>query len=185
MGKSGISHEVDVIEINGKEYIFADLNEKFENILSKLLIAIDSGMPLYLLADKPIPLEFKSLLYNVEVRIGTKVERISEESLNIIYEKISTAKWYLKLKGVKKNLTREALALLSDFYGSQAIEEEVLDVLSGLLDDVPEVLNVSFFCELVKKYGCPKCGSLDVKVTSTPERPIVQCKCLRCGFTLK
>jgi len=183
IGKSGIAHEIDVVEIDGKEYIFADLNEKFENVLSKLLIAMDSNMPLYLQADKPIPFELKTLLYNVEVRIGTRAERVVRESLDVIYERISTAKWYLKLKGVEKNLTREALVLLSDFYGSQVVEDEVLDVLSDLLIDVPDVINTSFLCELVKKYGCPKCGSLDVSITLLPDRPII--RCLRCGFTLK
>lgn len=186
IGSSGIVHEVDVVEINGKEYIFADLNERFESILSKLLIAIDTKKPLYLLTDKPIPLELRSLLHNVEVKIGArgKVKTV-QEVLTEISSKVSTAKWYLKAKGLQKDLTRRALLLLSDFYEAQLMDEDVMEVLSSLLEDTPEMPNAQFLCDLIKKYGCPRCGSRDVELKGTPARALYRCRCSNCGFTVE
>ena len=185
MGKSGITHEVDIVEVDGRLYIFADTSEKFEEVLSKLLIAMDTDMPIYLLASKPIPIEIKSLLHNVEVRIVSEPGKPLKEQLNLIYEKVATAKWYLKMKGVKKNVTHKALQLLSDFYGSEPIEGDILSVLIDILEEAPEVLDRSFFCELMRRFGCPKCGSLDIEVATELEGAKPYCKCLKCGFTIK
>ncbi|MEM4576417.1 MAG: hypothetical protein QW701_03000 [Candidatus Nezhaarchaeales archaeon] len=186
IGSSGIVHEVDVVEINGKEYIFADLNERFESILSKLLIAIDARKPIYLLTDKPIPLELRSLLHNVEVKIGArgKVKAV-REVLAEISSKVATAKWYLKAKGLQKDLTRRAMLLLSDFYEAQLMDEEIVEVLSSLLEDVPEMPNAQFLCELIRRYGCPRCGSRNIELKGMPAMEPYKCRCLNCGFTVE
>ena len=69
-GFSGILHELELIEINGKEYALLELSstdeEELMKLLSKIIICYDVSIPPVLLCKcKQVPQELTNLIKNL------------------------------------------------------------------------------------------------------------------------